>query len=329
MGTSQTELPLPEGAASGPAGRRLRRFFDPVFQRFTALCAVLIVALVIGTVYLLFAESRSTMFHFGTKFITSTTWDPNSSSYGILTAIYGTLASTAIALLIAVPLALLIALLLVEFAPPALSRTVGTMVEMLAAIPSIIFGMWSLIVLAPFLGNHIEPWLGSHLGFLPIFNGSNGYLGYDVFTAGVILALMILPFITAVVRDVLNMVPPMLKEAGYAVGSSTWEIAHKISMRHGSAGIIGAIILGLGRAIGETMAVAFVVGSSTSWGGFSLFNPGYTISSLIATKFGEAQGIELGALTEAAFVLLVMELFIQLAAQTWLRRARAKTGGRA
>jgi phosphate transport system permease protein len=229
-----------------------------------------------------------------------------------------------------VPLALVIALLLTELVPPRVARVVGTAVEMLAAIPSIIFGMWGLFVLAPFLAKYVEPWLGDHFGFLPIFdNGGGGYTGLNVFTAGVILALMVLPFITAVSRDVLEMVPTVLKEAGYGAGSTTWEVTRKISLRYGSSGIVGAVILGLGRALGETMAVTFVIGSSFvfSW---SLFNPGYTIASLIATKFNEAADVnERAVLIEAGFVLLLMELVIQIVAQAWLKRMRAKTGARA
>jgi phosphate transport system permease protein len=302
-----------------------------MFRWFTFLCAALIVALVVATCLLLLENALPSIQEFGWSFLTSAVWIPTGANtqLGILTAIWGTLVSTAIALVIAVPLALCIALLLVELVHPVPARIVGTAIEMLAAIPSIIYGMWGFFVLGPFLGLHVEPWISSKLGFIPLFADGGASGGWDVFSAGVILALMILPFITAVARDVLEMVPGVLKEAGYGMGSTTWEVTRKVSLRYGSAGIVGAIILGLGRAIGETMAVAFIVGSSMNFS-WSLFSPGYTISSLIANTFQESTTtLQRAGLIEAGLVLLVMTLVVQIAAQLWLKRVRATTGGRA
>ncbi len=317
------------GAALRAAPHRLRRWFDPAFHWVTFACAALIVALVAATLLLLFKNALPSIREFGLSFLTSAVWDPSSEQLGVFTAIWGTLLSTAIALIIAVPLALCIALLLVELVHPVPARIVGTAIEMLAAIPSIIYGMWGFFVLGPFMALHVEPWISSKLGFIPLFANGGASGGWDVFTGGVILALMILPFITAVSRDVLEMVPGILKEAGYGMGSTTWEVTRKVSLRYGSAGIVGAIILGLGRAIGETMAVAFVIGSSMNFS-WSLFNPGYTISSLIANTFAESTTkLNIAGLIEAGLVLLVMTLVVQVLAQVWLKRVRATTGGRA
>jgi phosphate transport system permease protein len=319
------------GAALRAVPHRLRRLLDPTFRWVTLVCAAIIVGLVAATCILLFTNALPSIREYGLSFITSAVWDPSSDNtqLGLFTAIWGTLVSTAIALIIAVPLALCIALLLTELVHPTAARIVGTAIEMLAAIPSIIYGMWGFFVLGPIMGQHVEPWISSKLGFIPLFANGGASGGWDLFTGGVILALMILPFITAVSRDVLEMVPSVLKEAGYGMGSTTWEVTRKVSLRYGSAGIVGAIILGLGRAIGETMAVAFVIGSSMSFS-WSLFSPGYTISSLIANTFQESTStLQRAGLIEAGLVLLVMTLIVQVVAQLWLKRVRATTGGRA
>jgi phosphate transport system permease protein len=229
---------------------------------------------------------------------------------------------------IAVPLALAIALLLVELVHPRVRKIVGTAVELLAAIPSIVYGMWGLFVLVPLMQKYVQPAIQhTPLGKLPLFTGPP--LGLGILTAGLILSLMILPFITAVSRDVLSMVPQVVKEAGYGMGSTTWEVTRKVSLRYGLSGIVGAFFLGLGRAVGETMAVTYVIGGasqfSTSW-----LKPGQTIASKIALNFPEAApGVQRGALVEIGLILFAMTIVFQLIAQTWLRRVRKRVGGRA
>jgi phosphate transport system permease protein len=265
---------------------------------------------------------------FGIGFLWHSVWDTNKSIFGGATAIYGTLSTTIIAIVIAVPLALAIALLLVEMVHPLVRKIVGTAIELLAAIPSIVYGMWGLFVLVPLMQKYVQPAIEhTPLGKLPLFTG--GPLGLGILTAGLILSLMILPFIAAVSRDVLSMVPQVVKEAGFGMGSTTWEVTRRISMRYGLSGIVGAIFLGVGRAVGETMAVTYVIGGasqfSTSW-----LKPGQTIASQIALGFPETgPGLQRGALVELGVVLFAMTIVFQLIAQMWLTRVRKRVGGRA
>jgi phosphate transport system permease protein len=276
----------------------------------------------------LIAQAWPSIARFGARFLWTARWDVNNQLFGGLTSIYGTLATTLIAMVIAVPLALVIALLLVELAHPLVSRIVGTAIELLAAIPSIIFGMWGAFVLVPLMQNHVQPAIQrTPLGKLPLFTGPP--FGIGVLTAGLILFLMVLPFITAVSRDVLRMVPQVVKEAGYGMGSTTWEVTRKISLRYGLSGIVGAVFLGLGRAVGETMAVAYVIGSSHRFR-ISWFEPGYTIASNLANEFAEAgSSLHRSAMVELALILFAMTIVFQLLAYAWLRRVRSHTGGRA
>jgi len=238
-----------------------------------------------------------------------------------------------VAMAVAVPLALVIALLLVELVHPWVARVVGTTIEMLAAIPSIIYGMVGLFVIVPFMQDRVVPWvLATPLGSLPglrpgpTFQGG----GVSVLTAGLVLAFMVLPFITAVSRDVLAMVPKVTKEAGYGMGSTTWEVLRRISLPYANSGIVGAVFIGLGRALGETMAVAFIIGSVYDRLPGSLFDPGTTIASLLANTFNEATDpLHIAALIELGLVLFVITMVFQVLAQLWLRRVRRRTGGRA
>ena len=232
--------------------------------------------------------------------------------------------STAIAMLIAVPLSLIIALFLVELAPPRVSRFVGGAIELLAAIPSIIYGMWGLFVFAPFMADYVQPFLKRVTGGFFLFEGPP--MGIGMLTAGLILALMILPFITSVTRDVFLMVPAVVKESAYGMGSTTWEVTRKVTVPYGIQGIIGACFLGLGRAIGETMAVTFVIGNRHEIA-LSLFSAGNTIASTLANEFTEAsEDIYLSSLIALGLVLFVVTFLIQLAAQLWLKRTRRKMG---
>jgi len=257
-------------------------------------------------------------------------FNPTNNQYGALSSLLGTLITTVIAMVVAVPLALAIAMLLVELVHPAVSRVVGTTIEMLAAVPSIIFGLWGIGVIAPLMANHVEPWIQSTpLGHLRIFSGGSG-TGYDYFTSGLVLALMILPFITAVTRDVLKMVPRVVKEAGYGMGSTTYEVMRKISMRYALAGIVGAVFLGLGRALGETMAVAMLIGGNPISVPHSLFDNGTSVPATIALNFQEAiNKLETSSLIEMALILFAITMVFQVVAQLWLARARRMTGSRA
>ena len=257
-------------------------------------------------------------------------FNPSVGHYGALSSLLGTLLTTVIAMVIAVPLALAIAMLLTELVHPRVSRVIGTTVEMLAAVPSIIFGLWGVIIIAPIMGNTVEPWIQrTPLGHLSIFGGGSG-TGYDIFTAGVVLSIMILPFITAVARDVLKMVPTVVKEAGYGMGSTTYEVLGKISMRYALAGIVGAVFLGLGRALGETMAVSMVIGGNLTTPPHSLFDSGTSVPATIALNFANAiDKLETSSLIEMALILFVITMVFQVVAQMWLARARRMTGSRA
>lgn len=269
----------------------------------------------------------------GTKVLTTVAWSPVNGEYGVLAALAGTILSTLIAMVLAVPLALLIALLLVELVPPGVARVLGTGIEMLAAIPSIVFGMVGIVVIVPFVQDSFVPWvlstpLGSVPGLAPGPRFQGG--GVSIFTAGVVLAFMVLPFITAVSRDVLMMVPRVTKEAGYGMGSTTWEVMRKISMPYANSGIIGGIFIGFGRALGETMAVAYLIGSLYTDLPRSIFDPGTSIASLIAQQFSEATDkVQISALIQLGLVLFVLTMVFQFLAQAWLARVRRATGGRA
>ncbi len=283
-------------------------------------------ALMAGILVQLVGNSLPSIRAFGLGFITSTEWDPAvAQRFGAASSIFGTLVSTLIAMIIAVPLSLLIALFLVELAHPLLSRFVGYAIELLAAIPSIIYGMWGLFVFAPFMEKYIQVPLNEHLGFLPLFGGAP--MGIGMFTAGVILALMILPFVSAVMRDVFRMVPGVVKEAAYGMGSTTWEVTHQVTVRYGIQGLIGAIFFGLGRAIGETMAVTFVIGNVHNISA-SFFAPGNSIASTLANEFAEASDpLYMSSLVELGLILFAITLFIQIVAHVWLGRIRRSMGG--
>ncbi len=298
---------------------------DLVYRVVAVGAAALVLILMAGLMLELIVNSGPSILKFGVGFLGSTSWNPVTEEFGALSSIFGTLVSTVIAMIIAVPLSLLIALFLVELAPPAISRPVGYAIELLAAVPSIIFGMWGLFVFAPFMADHVQPALKNTLGFLPLFDGPP--MGIGMLTSGIILALMVLPFITAVMRDVFRMVPPVVKEASYGMGSTTWEVTRKVTVKYGFSGLLGAVFLGLGRAVGETMAVTFVIGNNHNVSS-SLFAAGNSIASTLANEFTEAsEPMYLSSLVELGLVLFVMTLLIQIAAQLWIRRVAKKAGG--
>jgi phosphate transport system permease protein len=291
---------------------------DPVFRALTACCVLVIPLLVVAIGLELLLNSITAMKKFGVGFLFSQEWNPVTQQFGAASSIFGTLVSTLIAMSIAVPLSLAIAIFLVELAPPRVSKTVSTLIELLAAIPSIIYGMWGLFVFAPLMARHVQPFLGKYLGFLPLFQGPP--LGIGMLTAGIILAFMVLPFITAITRDVFQLVPPVVKESAFGMGATMWEVTYKVTIPYGLVGIIGAIFLGLGRALGETMAVTFVIGNSHKISA-SLFSPGNSIASCLANEFAEAtEPIYVSSLIALGLVLFLVTYLVQVVSQIMLRR---------
>ena len=304
-----------------------QRRADRTFRVLTAACALVVIVLMGGILIELIRNSGLSMKEFGFGFLTSDAWNPGAGEFGAASSIFGTVVSTIIAMLLAVPLSLIIAIYLVEVAHPRVSKIVGGGIELLAAVPSIIYGMWGLFVFAGLMQEHVQPWLGRWFGFLPLFQGPP--MGIGMLSAGLILTLMVLPFITAVTRDVLQMVPPVLKESAHGVGATMWEATRHIALKYGRRGIVGAVFLGFGRALGETMAVTFVIGNSHRISS-SLFDAGNTIASSLANEFNEAsEPIYLSALFELALVLFGLTLLFQTLAHLWVSRMqRQEVGGR-
>jgi phosphate transport system permease protein len=297
---------------------------DAIFRLLLLAAAFLIVLLVGSMLLALVAKSRLSIAQFGFSFITSSNWDPVRSEFGALPFIYGTVASSLIALVICVPLSLGIAIFLVEQAPVRLARPLGFLVELLAAIPSVVYGLWGIFVLAPFLRVHLEPPLQKWLGWLPLFKGP--ITGIGLLTGGIILAVMVTPIISAVVRDVLTAVPGSQREAALALGATKWETT-KVVLVNGAPGIAGAVILGLGRAIGETMAVTMVIGNRAHISA-SLFDSSYTIASVIANEFTEAtQDLYLSALVELGLILFLVTFVVNAIARILVWNVTRKTGG--
>ncbi|MBN2716570.1 MAG: phosphate ABC transporter permease subunit PstC [Deltaproteobacteria bacterium] len=297
---------------------------DIVYSILTRCAAGAVLLIAIGIVISLTGNSWPAIQKFGAHFLVDTTWNPVESEFGALSSIAGTLISTVIAMVIAVPLAVIIAFFLVELAHPILSKPIGYAIELLAAVPSIIYGMWGLFVFAPYMADHIQPALQRWSGDFPLFSGAP--MGIGMLSAGIILALMVLPFITAVMRDVFRMVPSVVKEASFGMGSTTLETAQHVTVKYGFSGLIGAVFLGLGRAVGETMAVTFVIGNSHDIS-LSLYAAGNTIASTLANEFTEAaEPMYISALIELGLVLFVMTLIIQVLAQWWIGRTQKKAG---
>jgi phosphate transport system permease protein len=269
--------------------RAIPKWQDALFEGTTRAFALLVLSLLAAIIVALGVAAWPAMEKFGFAFFVTDVWNPVTRNFGALAPIYGTLVTSAIALLIGVPVSFGIALFLTEMCPAALKRPLGTAVELLAAIPSIIYGMWGLFVFAPFFGDYVQPLLTRLFGDLwilgPLFQGAPNGIG--VLSAGFILAIMVIPFISAVMRDVFETVPPVLKESAYGVGSTTWEVVWNIVLPYTRVGVIGGIMLGLGRALGETMAVTFVIGNAYKISA-SLFDPGNSIASALANEFNEA-----------------------------------------
>ncbi len=299
-----------------------QRLQDAAFRGTTRLFAVGVLVLLGGIVVALAAGAVPTFQRFGWAFLSSDAWNPVTEKFGALPAIYGTLVSSAIAMLIGIPLAFGIAVFLTELCPPPLRRPIGTLIELLAAIPSIIYGIWGLFVLAPILQLTVQPFLIDTLGELPVIGVlfSGPPLGLGILTAGIILGFMVLPFIASVMRDVFSTVPPMLRESAYGVGATTAEVVRHIVLPYTRTGVIGGVMLGLGRALGETMAVTFVIGNSHRIKA-SLLAPGTTISATLANEFTEAVGdLYTSSLFALGFILFVITLIVLAAAKLMLLR---------
>ena len=297
---------------------------DRLFKGLLMLAATSILLIVAAIFVMMLRSSLPTLKEFGVAFLFGTEWKPAQEVFGALPFIYGTVVSSLLSLILAVPVSLGIAIFLVEQAPKRLARPIGFMVELLAAIPSVVYGLWGIFVLAPIIRNYIGPVLQDNLGFLPIFGGR--VTGIGMLTAAIILALMITPIITAVVRDVLEAVPTTQREAAFALGATKWETT-MIVLGNAASGIAGAVVLGLGRAIGETMAVTMVIGNSPQISP-SLFEPANTIASLLAANFAEATDkIYLSALIEIGLVLFLVTFIVNAFAKLLImsvgRRTRA------
>jgi len=303
-------------------------WMDIFFKNLTRCAAFLVFSILITILISLFIHGEPAIRQFGFDFLVSTEWDPVKEKFGALVPIYGTLVTSLIAMLIGIPVSFGIALFLTELSPNWLKRPLGTAIELLAAIPSIIYGMWGLFVFAPLFSEYVQPPLIKLLGPLPIIGAlfKGPPLGIGILTAGIILAVMVIPFITAVMRDVFELVPPLLKESAYGLGATTWEVAWKVVLPYTKIGVVGGIMLGLGRALGETMAVTFVIGN-TQRVSASLFAPGNTIASSLANEFTEAVGdLYAPALIELGLILFMITAIVLAIAKVLLLQLAKREG---
>ena len=315
------------GSAASRSGQ-LQQVLDRLFHGATQAAAVLVLVLLSGILISLVIGAMPALEAFGFGFLFSSAWNPVTEQFGALVPIYGTVVTSAIALLIAVPVSFGIALFLTELAPVWIQRPLGTAIELLAAIPSIIYGMWGLFVLAPVFADYVQPLLIDTLGPLPVIGAlfEGAPQGIGVLTAGVILAIMIIPFIAAVMRDVFAIVPAVLKESAYALGATTWEVVHRVVLPYTKVGVVGGIMLGLGRALGETMAVTFVIGNAHRLH-TSLMAPGNSIASALANEFTEAVGtLHTAALIELGLILFLITLIVLSVSKLLLLRMARMEG---
>ena len=290
-----------------------RDFGDIIFRRLMMSFALILVAIVFGILYQLTKSSWLSIQRFGFGFIFSSTWDPVFEVFGAWPFIYGTLVSSFVALLLAIPIGVGTAIYLAEYAPWGVRRVVSSLVDLLAAVPSVVYGLWAIFELVPLMRVYVQPFLGKYLGFLPFFQGPN--YGVGMLSASVVLAIMIVPFIISISREVILAVPQVYKEAAYAMGATRWEAIRSIILSYGKTGIIGGAILALGRAIGETMAVTMIIGNNVTVSP-SLFSPAYTLASVIANEFTEATGnLYLSALIEIGLVLFFVSVFVNILAR--------------
>ncbi|MFP8778256.1 phosphate ABC transporter permease subunit PstC [Hydrogenophaga sp. RWCD_12] len=320
VGITMSTSPVAEASAAPrmQSIARRQRLQDLFFHRITQGFSLLVLVALMGILISLFVNALPAFQKFGARFIWYVEWDIINEEFGAAIAIVGTLASAGIALLIAVPLAFGIALFLTETCPTWLRRPLGTAIELLAAVPSIIYGMFGLFVFAPLFADYLQVPLQKVLGGMPLigflFGGSTNGMG--ILAAGIVLAFMVLPFVAAVMRDVFEIVPPILRESAYGLGCTTWEVVRRVVLPYTQKGVIGGVMLGLGRALGETMAVTFVIGNANRMP-TSLFSPGTSIASTLANEFGEAADFHISALFALGFLLFVIT-FVVLALAKWM-----------
>ena len=322
-------MPARKVGWAGTSTGASRDFGDRLFFNVTRSFAVLTLLVLAGIIVSLVISAWPAITKFGWGFLTHSDWNPPMEKFGALIPIYGTLATSLIALVIAVPVSFGIALFLTELSPVWLRRPLGVAIELLAAVPSIVYGMWGLMVFVPIFSRYVQPPLTATIGKLPLigelFRGAP--LGIGLLAAGIILAIMIIPFIASVMRDVFEVTPVMLKESAYGLGATTWEVVWNIVLPHTKAGVIGGIMLGLGRALGETMAVTFVIGNSNSLSGVSLFEPGNSITSTLANEFGEASpGVYTASLVELGLILFFITLVVLVFSRLLLLRLSKQEG---
>ena len=305
-----------------------QRLIDLIFRKTTWFFTLVVFSLLAAIMGSLLIGSLPAIKAFGLDFLVSAEWNPVTEKFGALVPIIGTLVTSLIALSIGIPVSFGIALFLTELSPPWLRRPLGTAIELLAGIPSIIYGMWGLFVFAPLFPKTIQPWLQNTLGQIPgiglLFEGS--FMGIGILTAGIILAIMVIPFIAAVMRDVFEVVPPMLKESAYALGATTWEVIWNVVLPYTKIGVVGGIMLGLGRALGETMAVTFVIGNAHQLHA-SLFMPGNSIASALANEFTEADGeLYTSALIELGLILFFITFIVLAGSKILLAQLKKREG---
>ena len=321
----------PAAHAKGmPSATSASKWQDFLFHKITFSFALLVLLVLVGILVSLVIGAWPAFEKFGPGFVTRIEWDPVNDEYGALIAIAGTLITSFLALLLAFPVSFGIALFLTEICPAWLKRPLGTAVELLAGVPSIIYGMWGLFIFAPFFADHVQPLLQATLGEIPVvgelFQGP--MMGIGMLTAGIILAVMIIPFIASVMRDVFETCPAVLKESAYALGCTRWEVVRKIVLPYTRVGVVGGVMLGLGRALGETMAITFVIGNAhkLSW---SLFAPGNSIASTLANEFAEAEvGLHISSLFALGLILFVITFIVLAAAKLMLLQMGKAEGGK-
>jgi phosphate transport system permease protein len=314
-------LATPDASAKGlPTATSSAKWQDFIFHKITFSFALLVLLALVGIMVSLVINAIPAFEKFGPGFVTRIEWDPVNNEYGAMIAIAGTLVTSLLALMIAFPVSFGIALFLTEICPVWLKRPLGTSIELLAGVPSIIYGMWGLFIFAPFFADHVQPLLQATLGKVPVigelFQGA--MMGIGMLTAGIILAIMIIPFIASVMRDVFETCPAVLKESAYALGCTRWEVVRRIVLPYTRVGVVGGVMLGLGRALGETMAITFVIGNAhkLSW---SLFAAGNSIASTLANEFAEAEaGLHISSLFALGLILFVITFIVLAAAKFML-----------
>ncbi len=319
-----TSTPSIKRARSGPVA-------DKIFGWVAKGCALLTLGLLIAILTSLTISAWPAIQKYGFSFLTSTVWDPVQEEFGGFVMIYGTVATSVIALLIAVPVSFGIALFLTELSPAWLKRPLGTAIELLAAVPSIVYGMWGLLVFGPVLAKYVQTPLQTAFAGVPYLGAlvSGPPVGIGLLSAGIILAIMIIPFIAAVMRDVFEVTPPLLKESAYGLGATTWEVVSKVVLPYTKTGVIGGIMLGLGRAIGETMAVTFVIGNFNQLDSLSLFQAANSITSALANEFAEAgEGLHQAALMYLGLVLFFITFVILTLSKLLLSQLRKAEGAK-